>query len=323
MSCARRIVALIGLVMLFISFVFLAGSLWPSQRSVNVQSLAPDDLALPTPQSALPGVLLGMIVLPPMRSRENRKRFALLAAAVLLAAALGCGGGASPQAAPGMTPALTATQAPAQTLAPTVSGPLPTLAPTLMPRLPESRAVEIDYPLTLRVGDSDVIRLALVTAEDGYVTSTAESGGHVSTGEPVQIPNLYNTHTVVAIARLDSVGLKTDRPGDWEQPLLPGENVVWRWTIAADEAGRQKANLIIRLRFVPKDGGDTRERELWARTLTVETTTVFGLRGPVAQAFGAVGSVLGAALGFPFLDKFYAWLWGKVFGRKKSAFSKQ
>ncbi|HLB49169.1 MAG TPA: hypothetical protein VJL59_19330 [Anaerolineales bacterium] len=311
MSPLRRIVSFIGIVMLLISLMFLAGSLWPAQRSMDRQPLSPDNLALPTPQSAVPGLLLGMIVLPPMRLK-NRNGFALLMIAALLVA---CGGAA--------------TLAPTEFPAATASEPLPTLEstaavvqPTPIPRPPESRAVELDYPFTLRLGDSDVIRLALVVAEDGYVTPTAESGGHVSTGEPVQIPNLYDTHTVTAIARLDSAGLTIDRPGDWEQPLLPGENVVWRWAIAAEQAGRQRANIIIRLRFIPKDGGDIRERELWARTLTIETTTVFGLRGPVATGFGAIGSVLGAVLGFPFADKFYSWLWGRI-RRKKSVVSNQ
>jgi len=181
------------------------------------------------------------------------------------------------------------------------------------PRSPESRAVELDYPLTLRIGDSDVIRLALVIAPDGsYLTPTAEGGGHTATGEPVKIPNLYDTHTLTAIARLDSVGLNIDRIGDWEQPLLPGENVAWRWTISVNEPGRQKANLIIHLRFIPKAGGDTLQKELWARTLTIQATDVFGLPAIAAKGIGIFGTILGSILSFPFAEKFYGWAWSKV-----------
>jgi len=318
MSPLRRIVAFIGFVMLLISFMFLFESLWPAQRTVEVQPLTPGDLSLPAPQSAVPGALLTMLLVPPRR----RARLAL-ALLIVIALAVACAGAPPPQSAEPTFEAVEATSAPGAPSEPeptqppavtaTAISPSSTLAPAVMPQPPESRAVEIDYPLTLRVGDSEVIRLALVIADDGtYLTPTAESGGRVARGAPAEIPNLYNTHTITATARLDSVGLTIDRPGDWEQPLLPGDNVVWRWTIAADEAGRQKANVIIRLRFIPKEGGDIRERELWARTLTIESTTVFGLPGPLATAFGAVGSVLGTVLGFPFADKLYAWLWSKI-----------
>lgn len=195
--------------------------------------------------------------------------------------------------------------------------PVPTAGPGEPPPPPESRAVELDYPLTLRLGDSDVIRLALVIAPGGYLTPTAEGGGHNAIGEPVQIPNLYDTHNLTAIARLDSIGLNIDRPGDWEQPLLPGEAVAWRWTISAAEPGRQRANLIIHLRFVPKAGGDVLQKELWARTLTIQTTDVFGLPAALAKGLGLFGSLLGSILSFPFAEKFYSWLWDKI--RRKPA----
>ncbi len=250
MSPLRRTFSIVGLIILVVSLVVLALSLWPVERNTDRQTLPSDDLSLPT--------------------REP-------------------------------------TNLPQTATAP------PAFVPTAMPRPPESHAVEVEYPIKLRVGDSDVVRLALVVSTDGaYLTPTAERGSAAVIGEPVKIPNLYDTHTLTAIARFDSVGLSVDRTGDWEQPVLLGENVTWRWTVAADEAGRQRANLIIYLRFVPKSNGEILEKELWARTLTIETTTVFGLSGPVAQAFGTVGGLVGFVLGFPFADDVLLWLWKKI-----------
>lgn len=313
MSPLRRLLAALGLILLIASLVLLAASLWPAERSIDNQRISPEDLALPASQ-----------IVP----------------AIFFLAVAGDGGGGSRRwlwgagcaglalcllvvIAAGFLSLFTlrsASPSPAEGVAEPTFEALPTFAPapTPAPRPPEARAVELDYPLTLRVGDSDVIRLALVVAPDGaYLTPTAESEGHTTTGEPVEIPNLYDTHTVTAIARLDAVGLNIDRVGDWEQPLLPGENVTWRWTISAAEPGRQRANLIIHLRFIPKAGGDLSQKELWARTLTLQATDVFGLPPVVAKGLGVFGSVIGAVLSFPFAEKFYGWLWGKI--RQKPA----
>ena len=296
MSPLRRTLSIIGLIILAASLVVLALSLWPVERKTDRQTLPSDDLSLPTPESSLPILFMGAVFSPPSsrRARRSTSIFLFLSLSLFL---FSCFPAETPQ--PTIVPLATATAS--------------SIAPTSMPRPPESRAVEVEYPIKLRVGDSDVVRLALVISTDGaYLTPTAESEGAAVIGEPVKIPNLYDTHTLTAIARLDSAGLSIDRSGDWEQPVLPGENVTWRWTIAADDPGRQRANLIIYLRFVPKSDGEILEKELWARTLTIEATTVFGLSGPAAQAFGAVGGIVGFVLGFPFADDVLRWLWKKI-----------
>ncbi len=329
MSTPRRIVSIFGLLLLAVSLLLLAASLWPASRHVERQNLPPDDLALPTPQSFVPLYFVGAVV-SSRRASGRRRAPSLILFLPLSLFLFSCGAAASTAAPPPertreptAEPASTQPSEPAYTEAPTLE-PASTQAPTLepatavAPRPPEPRAVELDYPLTLVAGSSDVIRLALVVTSAGtYVTPTAQGGNNVAIGEPVKIPNLYDTHTVIAVARLDAVALKMDRAGDWEQPLAPGESVAWRWTVAADPAqtGRQRANLTVRLRFIPKAGGETLERELWARTIVIQTRTVLGLSSSTASVFGVAGSVFGALLGFPFADKIYVWLWNTIKAR--------
>jgi hypothetical protein len=189
---------------------------------------------------------------------------------------------------------------------------------TPAPAIAEARAVELEWPLSLRVGDSDFIRLSLVARADGYVTPTAEAGDHSTSGTPIEIPNLYDTHTIQAIARLDSVGLEIDHAGDWEQPLLPGAPLRWQWTITPRQSGRQVATLTLHLRFTPKAGGEFLQREIWNRTLTINTNTVLGFSGPLAQVVGGAGTVVGSVLGFPFMDNVLVWLWRRIRGKKKA-----
>ena len=241
----------------------------------------------------------------------------LLATSLVLTLAVsasGMAGCAPPATAPGGAagpPA--ATQFPPLPTASAEIAPGPAERPA--PAITEPRAVELEWPLSVRVGNSDIVRLGLVYQPEGYLTPTAEFEGHETTGAPIEIPNLYDTHSVSAIARLDSVAFEIDRSGDWEQMLLPGESLGWQWTITPRQAGRQVATLSLHLHFVPKAGGETLQRRIWNRTLTIEASTVFGLPGPIAQTLGVFGSVVGTVLGVPFLEKVLAFIWRRARGR--------
>jgi hypothetical protein len=181
----------------------------------------------------------------------------------------------------------------------------------------ETRYVEVEWPVNIRVGDSDFIRLALAPDEGGYLTPTASAAGRETGGEPIEIPDLYATHNVLAVAELSAVGLEMDRAGEVSQPLLPGERAEWQWTIAPKTAGVHIATLNLHLRFVPKAGGAESRRAVWARPLTIEGRTVFGLSGRAADLLGVAGTVSGGLLGFPFADRVYGWLWRRVTKRRK------
>ncbi len=247
-----------------------------------------------------------------------RRLAAVLALAGLLAACAPAGtapptsseGSISPTSGPVLTAPAQSTSAPLPTASP--RPPAGDVVPSPAPAINEARAVEVEWPVSVRAGNSDLIRLGLVTRAEDYLTPTAEVPGSQTGGTPVEIPDLYATHIITAIARLDAAGFETDRPGDWAQELVPGEPLRWQWTIRAKEAGRQVAVVTLRLRFEPKAGGAAREREIYNRTLTINADTVLGLSGPAAQLLGGAGSVIGTVLGFPFLDKILAALWARL-----------
>jgi hypothetical protein len=247
-----------------------------------------------------------------MKARRGRALgWLLLWAAALALAQAACGAGSLP---------LENGESPAAEPSPhevTTDVPQPTAPPaTPAPAITESRVVEIEWPAAIRMGDSDFIRLALALDEGGALAPTAEVAGHETAGERIDIPNLYETHNVLAVAELSAVGLEIDRPGPVSQTLLPGERAEWVWTIAPRTAGEQVATLTLHLRFVPKAGGETSERAVWARRLAIEGRTVLGLSGRAADVLGVAGSVMGAVLGFPFADKLYSWFWRRFVKRK-------
>ncbi len=232
----------------------------------------------------------------------------------------GQGAALTQQALANVTPAAAPaepTQAPAQTSVPVILLPSPTAAAEATarppaPEIPESRRVTLEYPPRIRSGDSDIVRLTLEVDTLGNVTPTAETKGNVVTGQTVQIPNLYDTHDVIAEARLDLAGVDV-RPGDEiSSPLLPGQSVTFYWSVQPIGSGTFRGTAWLFLRFVDKVTKAESRRPLSAQPLEISTTDLLGISGGLARTAGGVGSIVGAVLGFPFADDILKWLWKRV-----------
>ncbi len=191
--------------------------------------------------------------------------------------------------------------------------PVPILPP---PAIPESRRLTLEYPPKIRTGDSDVIRLTLEVDTLGNITPTAMIQGNTVTGTTVQVPNLYDTHYVTAEARLDLAGVEVRPPEAIDQALLPGQSVTFYWSVRPKESGTYRGTAWMFLRFVDKVSGAESKNALSAQTVQIEATNFLGLTGSAARTAGGVGSVLGAILGFPFVDDVLKWLLSRL--RRKS-----
>lgn len=245
-----------------------------------------------------------------------KKRAGLLIALVLIAGGLACGfGSAAPRPTEFALPAAelpTATRAPSHDfiLQPTMSAAPLMVAPP--PAIPESRRLTVEYPPRIRVGDAGLVRLTLEVDDLGYLTPTAEAAGDVVTGQVVQIPNLYETHHVIAEARLDLLGVQVRPEGLVSEPLLPGQAVTFFWSVRPSEAGTFRGTLWFHLRFVDKTSGQESGRTIAAPPVQVEAVTLLGLSAGAARLAGSLGSFVGAVLGFPFVDEVLKWLWHRM-----------
>ena len=248
----------------------------------------------------------------------RRNLLLLLAGMILVAASLACGLGSAPEAAappPAEEPMEPAEEEP---VAPEpTQGVLPT--PTVsagnqpQPAIPESRRLTLEFPPVMRTGDSARIRLQLEIDDRGNIVPTAVVEGNVVTGEVVEIPNLYETHFVVAEARLDMAGMEVQPPGAISEPLTQGQSVTFYWSVRPEESGKYEGTVWLHLRFVPRDGGEESRIPVSVQFLEIEANSFLGFfSGGAARGVGALGSVLGGVLGFPFADDFVKWLWGKI-----------
>jgi len=184
------------------------------------------------------------------------------------------------------------------------------------PAIPESRRLTLEFPPVMRTGDSARIRLQLEVDDRGNITPTAIVEGNVVTGEVIEIPNLYETHLVVAEARLDMAGMEVQPQGTISEPLTPGKSVTFYWSVRPEDSGRYEGSAWLHLRFIPMTdiNGEQESRvAVSVQFLEIEAKSFMGfLNGGTARGIGALGSLIGSVLGFPFVDDLAKWFWGKI-----------
>jgi hypothetical protein len=235
-----------------------------------------------------------------MRTRRRTFRLFIL---IGVLTACGCGlfsDGSPPETGAGEPPGVQAT-APLPNVLPTLVTPQITAQPTL----PERRRLTVEFPPQIRVGDSDLVRLTLEVDDLGTLTPTAEIGDNVITGKTVEIPNLYESHHVIAEARLDLAGMEV-RPAELvSEALSPGNSVTFRWSIRPEDAqgaAVYRGTIWLYLRFVDKQNGEESRKTVSAQIVEIEAVNFLGLSGEFARTTGIVGSVVGTIIGFPFFE---------------------
>lgn len=181
--------------------------------------------------------------------------------------------------------------------------PTPTLSGVTPPSaLPERRRLTLEFPPTMRARDSDVVRLTLEVDELSNLMPTAQADGNVITGEIVQIPNLYDSHHVIAEARFDLAGMEI-RPAELvSEPLSPGNSVTFRWSIRPEQVGVYRGTIWLYVRFVEKQTGEESRKTVSAQIIEIEAVNLLGLSGQFARTTGMIGSVVGSIIGFPFFE---------------------
>jgi hypothetical protein len=226
--------------------------------------------------------------------------FALTAFALLLALQLACGAGSS---AP----------APSAAIATRVARPTQADTIELPPAVPETRMLTLEYPPAIRAGDSDRVRLTLEVDNQGNLTPTVSIEGNVTHGEVLTIPNVYDTHNVLAEARLDLAGVDVRPSETVSETLLPGQKVTFYWSVKPEDVGNYKGTVWFYLHFVPKDVTGVESRQaLSAQTIEINSTALFGVKAGVARWLGLAGTVLGSVLGFPFAEQVLQWVWKRI-----------
>ncbi|MFW6096424.1 MAG: phosphotransferase [Chloroflexota bacterium] len=186
---------------------------------------------------------------------------------------------------------------------PALTAPAATQAPPLATAPAIEEIAEVEWPGRMRLGESDVVRLALLPVDDGYVVS-AEFPEHETITETVALEQLAG-YDVIATARLDGVGFSLAPRGDQPQNWQPERQLTWRWTISPRRSGQQRLSLALTIHWRPEAGRSLPSRQLttFSRALDVEVVGPLGLSNRQMLALALVAGVLALAAGFPLLRR--------------------
>lgn len=206
------------------------------------------------------------------------------------------------------------TSAPTATAQPAAGSPAPAQPPsatsqaggqtgTAPPATPEAYLVQVDWPARLRLGESDVVRLALVPVSQGYAV-VVEYPEHAVVTQTVAIQQSPG-YDLFAVARLDGVGFDIAPAGDQPQfipaaqgaPQPPGQRLEWRWSLGARQPGRQRLMISLHLRWIPLQTGLTaREVSVYSQGLETQVNSFLGLTQAQAALYGLLAAVSGGFL---------------------------
>jgi hypothetical protein len=179
------------------------------------------------------------------------------------------------------------------TPAPGVEKPTQALAaPEALPELVEERTIEMEWPETLRLGESDVIRLSLQPYANGYIVEAEFPDHQTQQRELVfERPGGYDLH---AVAWLEGVAFEISPQGEQVRQLRSGDAASWYWSLTANQAGRHRLALTLALRWIDSSTGAlTRETQVFARGLNIQVTSFLGITFERARqiGFGLLGFV--------------------------------
>ncbi len=192
---------------------------------------------------------------------------------------------------PSLTPFPTQISLPTASAAPTLSVTQPAEPPNT-----EAHFVQVEWPLQMRLGESDIVRLSLVPSSQGYSLVTEYPEHQVVTQTVTIRP--ASGYELFAVARLDGVGFDISPSGEIAQYLITGDGLGWRWSLTPRQTGRQRLSLTLSLRWIPESGSGKPNREIiaFSRPLDIRVISFFGLTQAQALLTGLVTLLLGGGL---------------------------
>lgn len=203
----------------------------------------------------------------------------------------------SSQTLPSTTSAPSATQASPDVSETTAPGtaPVPNVPANVTPQL-EPHTAELEWPPTMRLGDSASVRFSLVPSAEGYTLTTGTSGSQVLT-QTLVVRRLAG-YDVEAVAELSGVAFDIAPAQPVSVPLPLGEPATWRWTVKPRTPGTHLLTIDVRLRWVPLAEANRAPRtaQIWSRPMRLEVITLAGLSTGWVWLVGFGGVAVGALL---------------------------
>lgn len=152
----------------------------------------------------------------------------------------------------------------------------------------------IDAPSKVRVGDSEIIRLDLVSNfSEVEGKSTADQKEEIQSSAIIGLP-IISIYNILVETRLDLDGILFSPAGDVIKSFRPGQIVRFYWTIEPEREGVFQGMLWLHSQYVSKDGNVIRKL-LSTQKIECSAIGFFGLSSDFARLLGSLGFFVGLA----------------------------
>jgi Ternary complex associated domain 9 len=172
----------------------------------------------------------------------------------------------------------------------------PTISPAT-PTLPmDDHIIQVEWPIRIRLGESDVVRLRLIPSNQSYILIT-EYPEHQVVTQTVTIQHTPG-YELYAVARLDGVGFDISPEGEQSQYLSENHDFIWRWSLTPRQSGNHRLSINLIFRWMPagQTGRPIREVVAYSRSLDVTVSSFMGLTTSQTMATGWIAFLLGSGL---------------------------
>jgi hypothetical protein len=169
----------------------------------------------------------------------------------------------------------------------------------------EIRQVELEWPESLRIGDSGEIRLAFVPAGVG---TPADSSG-------IKFGDVYDQYNLMAEGRFEVTGVKVEPANPVRESFLAGQKILYAWKITADEAGIYPGTVWLYLRFLPLNESSPSQSPIFVSRVELKITSLWGISGPIARLLGSGAMGLSVIASF---DVMIVWITERISRRTRS-----
>lgn len=152
----------------------------------------------------------------------------------------------------------------------------PTRTPSPVDRI-EEWMVDLEWPSSIMLGESDVIGLRLVPSETGLVIE-AEFSDHktITQNIPITRPDGY---ILTAVAELYAKNFEISPEGQQRRELVNNKPETFHWTITPSKSGRQRMSLALTMEWEAVEGQSptTREFGSFSHAFEIQVTSILGM----------------------------------------------
>lgn len=144
-----------------------------------------------------------------------------------------------------------------------------------------SRQVVLDWPKSMRIGDTDEISLILQPVESGAST---QNPSFIST-------DIYSIYNIMAEARLEVAGITVNPANPVRESMPVGQTVKYKWEVNTNRVGQFTGKVWLYLRLLPLDGSTPNQVPVFIREVRLQTYSLFGMNETMAYILASVGIV--------------------------------